>query len=103
MHCTQLPTEQSTEQMGKHFLRFGFEEFEEKKETEEGRGPARSSEDKDGPNTARAPPTLQLSSDKTCGGVISTPGLTGAKTVGENKAKAQATSASKWCKNNSAK
>lgn len=84
-------------------MRFGFEEFEEKKETEEGRGPARSSENKDGPNTARVPPTLQLSRDKTCGSVISTPGLNGAKTVGENEAKAQATSASKWCKNSSIK
>ena len=42
-------------------MSFGFEDFEdvvEKEETEEGRGPARSSEDRDGPNTARGAPTL---------------------------------------------
>lgn len=105
-HCrmprTEPLTERPTERREKRFLSFGFEDVVEE-ETEEGRGPARSSEDREGPNTARGPPTLQLSRDRSCGGGISTPGLNGAKTGGESEPEARATSASKCCRKSSAK
>lgn len=49
--------------------------------------PVRSSEDRDQTNTARAPPTLQLSRVKSCGGTISTAGLSEVKTVGKSEPK----------------
>ena len=99
---TELLAEQSTEQREKCFFIFGFEDIIEEEETEEGRGPARSSEERDGPKAARGPPTLQLSRDKSCGGANSTPGLYGAQTAGESHPEALATSALK-CRNSSAK
>ena len=72
-------------------MAFSFEDMVEEEETGEARGAARFSEDRNGPTTARAPPTLQLSRDKSCGGAISTPELSGAKAVWESESKAQAT------------
>ena len=88
--------------MEKYFLSFDFEDYVEVEETEEGKGPVRSSEDKDGPNPVRAPPTLHMSRYKLCGDAISTPGLNGAKRVGKNMV-AWTTSASMCCRNSSAK
>ena len=62
-------------------MSFGFEDVVDEEKTEEGRGPAWSSEDRDGPNTVRAHPALWLSRD------MSTSGLNGAKTVGESEPK----------------
>lgn len=73
-HCrmprTESLTEQPMERREKCFLSFSFEEMVEEVETEEETGPSRFSEDKDGPNTARSPPTLQLSRKKSCGACI---------------------------------
>lgn len=105
-HCriprTEPRTERPTERREKRFFSFGFEEVVEEEETEEGRGPARSSDDRKGPSTDRGPPTLQLSRDRSCGG-ISTLGLRGARTGGEREPEARATSASKCCRKSSAK
>lgn len=73
--CLLQKTERPTKRRENLFLSFDFEDVVEEEETEEGRGAARSSEDRDGSNTARDPPTLQCSRDKSCGGAISTPGL----------------------------
>ena len=72
-------------------MSFGLEDVVEEEETEEGSGPVRPSEDIHGPNTARVPPTLLLSRDKSYGGVISTPGLNGVKTGGESESEAWTT------------
>lgn len=60
--------------------------------------PVRSSEDRDETNTARAPPTPQLTRDKSCGGTVFTAGLSGVKTVGESEPKTWATSTLKCCR-----
>lgn len=56
-----------------------FEDIVKEEETEEGRGAAKFSEDRGGPNAARTPPTLQLARNKACGGVVSTTRLGGGK------------------------
>ena len=84
-------------------MSFGFEDVVEEEDTENERGPARSSEDGNGPNTVRDLPTLHPSKGKSYGGTISTPGFSVAKTAGESESKAEATSDSKCYRNNSAK
>lgn len=75
--------------------RFLSSEAVVEEEAKGGRGPARSSEDEEGPDAARGPLTLQLSRAGSWGGGISTPGLDGAETGGEGEPEARATSALK--------
>lgn len=65
-------------------MSLGFEEVVEEELSEEGRRPATSSEDSDGPKTARGAPIVHLSRYKSCGDIISTSGLNGDKKVGES-------------------
>lgn len=65
--CTESLTEHPTKWSEKYFLILGFEKVLEEEASKEERGPATSSEDRDGPKTARGSPVVHLSRYKSCG------------------------------------